>query len=69
VAPSGTPDPSVQRLNAEVRRALALPELVAKLAHEGAEPWPTSPAEFHDLIVAEIARWGQLIRDNGIQAQ
>jgi tripartite-type tricarboxylate transporter receptor subunit TctC len=69
VAPSGTPDPSVQRLNAEVRRALASPELVAKLAHEGAEPWPTSPAEFHDLIVAEIARWGQLIRDNGIQAQ
>ena len=69
VAPSGTPDPVVQRLNAEVRRALASPDVVAKLAKEGAEPWPTSPAEFRDLIVADIARWGKLIRDNKIQAE
>jgi tripartite-type tricarboxylate transporter receptor subunit TctC len=63
------PDPIVQRLNAEVCRALASPDLVAKLAHKGAEPWATSPAEFHDLIVADIARWGKLIRDNGLQVQ
>ena len=68
VAPAGTPDPIVQRLNAEVRRALASADLVAKLAHEGAEPWTTALAEFHDIIVADIARWGKLIRDNGIQA-
>jgi tripartite-type tricarboxylate transporter receptor subunit TctC len=67
VAPAGTPDPIVQRLNAEVHRALASPDLAAKLAEEGAEPWPTSPAEFRDIIVADIARWGKLIRDNGIQ--
>jgi tripartite-type tricarboxylate transporter receptor subunit TctC len=69
VAPSGTPDAIVQQLNAEVRRALASPDVVAKLAKEGAEPWPTSPTEFHDIIVADIARWGQLIRDKGIQVQ
>ncbi len=28
----------------------------------------TSPAEFRDILAADIARWGQLIRDNGIQA-
>jgi tripartite-type tricarboxylate transporter receptor subunit TctC len=69
VAPAGTPEPIVQRLNAAVRQAMASPEVAAKLANEGAEPWPTSPAEFHDLIAADIARWGQLIRDNGIQVQ
>lgn len=68
VAPAGTPEPIVQRLNAEVRRALASPGVAAKLAQEGTEPWPTSPGEFRDIILADIARWGQLIRDNGIQA-
>jgi tripartite-type tricarboxylate transporter receptor subunit TctC len=43
--------------------------VAAKLANEGAEPWPTSPTEFHDIIVADIARWGKLIRDNGIQVE
>jgi tripartite-type tricarboxylate transporter receptor subunit TctC len=59
----------VQRLNAEVRRALNAPDLVAKLAHEGAEPWPTSPVEFKDVIVADMARWGKLIRENGIRVE
>ena len=68
VAPAGTPDPVLQRLNAELHRALASPDLAAKLAHEGAEPWPTSPGEFKDIIVADMARWGKLIRDNKIQA-
>lgn len=67
VAPAGTPEPIVQRLNAEVRRVLALPDVAEKLAREGAEPWPTSPAEFHDILVADIERWGKLIRDNGIR--
>ena len=69
VAPAGTPEPIVQRLNAAVRQAMASPDVVAKLATEGAEPWLTTPAEFHDLIAADIVRWGQLIRDNGIQIQ
>jgi tripartite-type tricarboxylate transporter receptor subunit TctC len=52
-----------------VRRALNAPDLVAKLAHEGAEPWLTSPAEFKDIIVADMARWGKLIRENGIRIE
>jgi tripartite-type tricarboxylate transporter receptor subunit TctC len=69
VAPAGTPDAVVQRLNAEMRHALSAPDLVAKLAHEGAEPWPTSPVEFKDIIVADMARWGKLIRENGIRVE
>ena len=69
MAPAGTPDAVVQRLNAEVHRALSAPDLVPKLAHEGAEPWPTSPVEFKDIIVADMARWGKLIRENGIKVE
>ena len=69
VAPAGTPDLIMRRLSDELRRALAAPDVVAKLANEGAEPWPTSPEEFHGFIVGDIARWGQLIRDNGIQVR
>jgi tripartite-type tricarboxylate transporter receptor subunit TctC len=69
LAPVGTPDPIVQRLNAEVHSAIASPDLMAQLSEEGAEPWPTSPAEFHDIILADIDRWGQLIRDNKIAVQ
>ena len=66
VAPAGTPEPIVQRLNAEVRQAMASPDVAAKLVKEGAEPWLTTPAEFHDIIGSDIERWGQLIRDKGI---
>ncbi|MFO1047569.1 MAG: tripartite tricarboxylate transporter substrate binding protein [Geminicoccaceae bacterium] len=69
VAPAGTPDPIVQRLNAAVRQAMASPEVVTKLASEGADPWLTTPPEFSEIIATDIARWGQLIRDNGIQVQ
>jgi tripartite-type tricarboxylate transporter receptor subunit TctC len=69
VAPAGTPAPIVERLNAELGRALASPDVADKLASEGAEPWATSPEEFKGVIVTDIARWGQLIRDKGIQAQ
>ncbi len=68
VAPAGTPAPIVQKLNAEIRRAMALPDVVAALARDGAQPWVTSPEEFRDFIVQEIARWGDLIHRANIRA-
>lgn len=68
VAPAGTPDPIVQKLNAEIRRALASPDIVTALERDGAQPWATSPAEFREFIVQEIARWGDLIRRANIRA-
>jgi tripartite-type tricarboxylate transporter receptor subunit TctC len=68
VAPAGTPAGVVQRLNAEIRRAMASPEVVAALARDGAQAWVTSPEEFRDFIVREIARWGDLIRRANIRA-
>ena len=52
VAPAGTPAAIVERLNAEINRALATPELKARLEVEGAEAAPETPAAFGALIVA-----------------
>ncbi len=55
LAPAKTPRPIIDRLHAEVQKALALPEVQTKLAPQGVEPMPLSPQEFDALIVKEIA--------------
>lgn len=62
LAPAKTPDAIVQRLNAEVRKAMTDPEIVAALAREGAEAWVTSPEEFRAHIEKEIPRWAEVVR-------
>ena len=61
VAPAGTPAAIVERLNADSNRSLATDKLEARLAAEGAEAAPASPAEFGALIANEIARWKPVI--------
>ncbi len=62
VVPAGTPRPIVDRLNREIRAALAPPEVAARLAGEGADTWLMSPEEFRAHIAKETARWGDLIK-------
>ena len=69
LVPSGTPDPIVQKLNAELRAILAEPEIRAKLEQQGAEPAPMEPAAFARLIRDDVSKWGDLIRAAGIQPE
>ncbi|MFO1326761.1 MAG: tripartite tricarboxylate transporter substrate binding protein [Rubrivivax sp.] len=62
VAPVGTPQTLVNRLNAEINQALALPEVARQLAAEGALPAPASPQAFGDLIRREIPRWAEVVK-------
>lgn len=62
VAPVGTPAAQVARLNAEVNKALALPEVAQQLAVEGAIPLPGAPPAFGDLIRREIPRWAEVVK-------
>jgi tripartite-type tricarboxylate transporter receptor subunit TctC len=64
-----TPRPIVDRLNAELRAALALPDVEAKLKEGGNIATPTSPEEMRDQIAGEIANWKQLIEANNIKVQ
>ena len=54
LAPAKTPRPIIDRLHAEVTKALALPDVQAKLISQGVEPAPLSPAEMDAMIKREI---------------
>jgi tripartite-type tricarboxylate transporter receptor subunit TctC len=65
--PAGLPRPVVDRLNAEIARALAASDLQQRLASQGAETLAGSPDEFAAYLKAEIAKWGKVVRDAGIR--
>jgi tripartite-type tricarboxylate transporter receptor subunit TctC len=67
VAPAGTPAALVARLNAEINKALALPDVAQQLAAEGAVPMPGPPQAFGELIVREIPRWREVIQAGNVK--
>lgn len=69
LAPAGTPEAVVKRLNAEIRKVLDSAAVKEKFAAEGAEPFPLSPAEFSDLIKADIVRWGEAVKRSGARVE
>jgi tripartite-type tricarboxylate transporter receptor subunit TctC len=67
--PAGLPRPVVDRLNAEIARALAEPDLRQRLASQGAETLACSPDEFAAYLKAEIAKWDKVVRDAGVRPE
>ena len=68
VAPSGTPQPVIGRLNGEINKVLQMPDVRERLTTQGAEVIGGTPKEFADYIKAEIPRWAKVIRDSGARA-
>jgi tripartite-type tricarboxylate transporter receptor subunit TctC len=66
---AGTPKEVVDRLNAEVNKALKDPDLIAKLAHEGMLPAGGTPAEFRSTIATEIKNWKETGRAANIKPE
>jgi tripartite-type tricarboxylate transporter receptor subunit TctC len=69
VAPSGTPAPVVARLNAEINKALVLPDVAQQLAVEGAAPMPGTPQAFGELIRREIPRWAEVVKAGNVRPE
>jgi tripartite-type tricarboxylate transporter receptor subunit TctC len=65
VAPAGTPAPVIAKLNAEINKVLAMPEVRAKITVEGGSVLGGSAGQFGALIRSEIPRWGKVIKDSG----
>jgi tripartite-type tricarboxylate transporter receptor subunit TctC len=65
VAPAGTPQPIVAKLNAEINKALKTPELKKRLNDEGATVLGGSPEQFGTLIKSEIAKWAPVVKASG----
>ena len=69
LAPAGTPHAIVMKLNAAVRKALAMQDVRILFAKYGAEVSPGSPEQFQKYIVQEIAKWRTVIRNAGIKPE
>ncbi|MFO1198252.1 MAG: tripartite tricarboxylate transporter substrate-binding protein [Burkholderiaceae bacterium] len=69
VAPAAAPAAAIARLNAEINRLLADPDLRRQLIERGFEPQALSPAEWGAFMAAETRRWGELIRKADLKAQ
>jgi tripartite-type tricarboxylate transporter receptor subunit TctC len=68
-APAATPKGIVGKLNGELVRMLAEPEVRARISREGADPVGSSPDAFAQRVKDEIAKWSKVIKTSGIQAQ
>ena len=68
LVPAATPKEIVAKLNAEISRALTLPDVKERLAREGAETAPNSPEQFGRFVQSEIAKFAKIIKESGARA-
>ena len=66
-APAGLPAEAVAAINAETNAFLSLPETRQRFTELGGTPFIVTPAQFDAFIRAEITKWGQVIRREGLQ--
>jgi tripartite-type tricarboxylate transporter receptor subunit TctC len=69
LAPAGTPRAIIDRLNAELHKALASPDTKERLANAGVEPLVNTPEQFAEFIKTETARYAKIVKDSGITPQ
>jgi len=69
LAPAGTPQPVVARLNQALNAALGSKEVAEKFAQQGFEPFATSPEESRKFLANEVQRYARLIKARGITAE
>ena len=69
IAPSATPREIVTRLNSEIAKALARPDIRERFASQALEPGNLTADQFADYLKVAAGKWGKLIREAGITAK
>lgn len=69
VAPAGTPQPILEKLNAAFVKALGTPYVIDKIRTLGAEPAPSSARDFELFIQSENVKWSRLVAEAGINSE
>jgi tripartite-type tricarboxylate transporter receptor subunit TctC len=69
LAPAGTPPGVIATLNAQIVRALRLPDVASRFAAQGVEPATSTPGEFASQIQTEIGRWTEVVRTANIKVE
>ena len=67
MAPRGTPKPVIDRLNTEIAKVLARPDVKKAWNAQGAEPMTMTPGQFENYVNGDIAKWAKVIRGAGIK--
>ncbi|CAN1513225.1 PBP2_Bug27 domain containing protein [Burkholderiaceae bacterium] len=69
LAPAGTPTSIINKISADLREVLALPDTQKTLITQGATPWPMTPEQFAERIKSDQARYGRIIMENNLSAE
>jgi len=69
MAPTGTPKPIVDKLNAEMIKIMDRPDVKEAWAKQGAVPMRMSPSEFDKYLRADIEKWAKVVKLSGAKAQ
>ena len=69
LAPTGTPDAVVRKINSEANAVMTLADTKKRLSAEGVETIATTPEQFGKHIAAEMAKWGKVTKDANIKAE
>jgi tripartite-type tricarboxylate transporter receptor subunit TctC len=69
LAPAGTPRAIIERLNAEIVKALRDPALAQRLAAQGIDLIPSSPEEFQSIMKTHLAKWAKVVKQAGIRIE
>lgn len=68
-APAKTPRAIVDKINQEINRILAIPEVHERLSGLGMDPSPINVDRFNAMVASEVARWAKVIKDAGIRQE
>ena len=69
LAPAGTPQSTIDKLNEEIRQIQQSPDVPEWLARQGLEPYYLPPDRFSALVKTDIEKWGKVVRESGIKAE
>jgi tripartite-type tricarboxylate transporter receptor subunit TctC len=69
MAPKGTPEAVVTKLNAEINKVLARPDVKEAWAKQGAAPLMMSPAEFKAYLDKDINKWAEVVKISGAKVK
>lgn len=68
-APAGTPQAIIERVNAEINKALQMPAVADAIKALGAEPTPMSPAQFGAVIKSDLNRYAVIVKERRITSE
>ncbi len=69
MAPTGTPRDVIARLEAEIRKVMALPDVRSRMAAVGIDPYVTTPDELMSLLLADIDKFAKVVRFANIKGE